>query len=198
LIGSGEAAGPKLLEPPSDPMRSWCGRGAGPTVALGVAPGVSAVGAAPACCRVRREHASDGMAGGAAALASEGQRAAAQSRSTLAAGEKAAAAGQQRPKNSCRRLPPARSAERGPVGSARQRCRQERLPAPSADRRRPGCAPGRAGTQTSWGRSAAAPARGPRYATRSRSSSPRRRSPALSAHPGCACSPTRGSPAPAV
>jgi hypothetical protein len=137
-------------------MRSWYGRGARPTMALGVASGVSAVGAAPACCRVRREHASDAMAGGAAALASEGKRAAAQSRSTLAAGEKAAAAGQQRPKNSYRRLPPARSTERGPVGSARQRCRQGRLPAPSADRRRPGYAPGRAGTQTSWGRSAAA------------------------------------------
>ncbi len=134
-------------------MRGWCGCGARPTVALDAAPAVSAVVAAPACCRVRREHASDALAGDAAALASEGKRAAAHSRSTLAAGGKAAAAGQQRPQSPCRRLPPVGSAERWPAGSARQRCRQGRLPAPSADRRRPGCAPGRAGTETSWGRS---------------------------------------------
>ncbi len=36
--------------------------------------GFGCVVAAPACCRVRREHASDAMAGGAAALASEGKR----------------------------------------------------------------------------------------------------------------------------
>jgi hypothetical protein len=150
-------------------MRGWCGCGARLTVALDVAPAVSAVVAAPACCRVRRERASDAMAGGATVLAWEGKRAAAQSRSRLAAaGGKAAAAGQQRPQNPWCRLPPAGLAEPGPAGSARRRCGQGRLPASSADRRRPGCAPGRAGTETSWGRSAAAPARGPRAAQHGR------------------------------
>src|SRR6266542_2048845 len=95
LICSADAAGRRSWNLPSDPMRGWCGCGGRPTVALDAAPAVSAVVAAPACCRVRREHASDALAGGAAALASEGKRAAAHSRSTLAAAAKAAAAGQQ-------------------------------------------------------------------------------------------------------
>ena len=158
---------------PRDPMRGWW-RGARPTVALDVAPALSAVVAAAARCSVRREHAIDAMAVGATVCASGEGCTAAQSSSALSAGEKAADAGRQRPENTRRQLPPAGPADGGPVGSARQRRGQGRLPAPSADRRRPGRAPGRAGTQTNWGRCAAAPAPGPRCATRSRSSSPRR------------------------
>src|SRR6266508_5855893 len=118
-------------------MRGWCGCGARPMAALDVAPAISAVEAAPACCWVRREHAIDAMAGGATALASEEERAAAQHGSPSAAGEKTPAAGEQPPANPCRQLQAAGLAHRGEeaAGSARQRRRQGRLPAPSADRR---------------------------------------------------------------
>jgi hypothetical protein len=108
--------GPKIVEQslPRDPARGCCGDGVRPTVALDVAPALSAVIAAPACCWVRREHAIDAMAGGAVLVSAE-ECAAAPSRSALAAGAKAAEAGRQRKENPCRQLPPAGPGYRGPA-----------------------------------------------------------------------------------
>jgi hypothetical protein len=91
---------------------------------------------------VRRKHAIDGMAVGATVRVSEHERAATQSRSAPGAGEQAAEAGEQQehPRGG---LPPAAPAHPRPTGSARQRCREGRLPASSVGRRRAGSGPGR-------------------------------------------------------
>jgi hypothetical protein len=141
---------------------------------------------------VRRERASDGTAGDAAMLAAArplGSLA-------LAGAEQASKAG--RSARTRRRPRPLWLTDRQAVGSPRLRSARDRLRAVSRDRRRPGFRPVRAGTETSWGRSAVAPARDLRGAARWRRSLLRRRSRALSARPGCACSPSSGFPAPAA
>jgi hypothetical protein len=97
-----------------------------------------------------------------------------------AAPSRAAPAGDENPSEARRgggdrhRLSPGRLADPRPTGSARRdHDRQRRLACHRLHRRRAGCALGRAGTETSWGRSAAAPARAPICATRSRSWWPR-------------------------
>jgi len=148
---------------------------------------------------VRREHAIDATAAAATALGSQGDRAApaAPNRSTL--DEKLNVARRHPPGRSGHQLPPGGPAQPGAIRSGRtHRPRGRPLPPRSSDRRRAGCAPGRAGTPTSWGRSGAAPGRGPSCATRSRSWWPRRRSRVSAAHPGSARSPSEGSPAPAA
>ncbi len=114
------------------------------------------------------------------------------------AGEKPTGARQRRPGSDCRQLLPRGPRHPARSSSTRTRRPRARLPPQDAGRRRACCALGRAGTQTSWGRCGAERAQGPSCATRSRSWWRRRRSRASAAHPGCACSPTSGSPAPAA
>ncbi len=121
---------------------------------------------------VRREHAIDAMDAGARSSshresALPRQRLAARQ---LAAGEKPTEARSQQPARGGRQLPPGKRPPHAvPPRSARTRRAQGRLPPHDAGRRRAFRTPGRVGTQTRWGRCAAAPAPGPSCATRSRS-----------------------------
>jgi hypothetical protein len=96
------------------------------------------------------------------------------------------------------RLPRRRQPHPARERSSRTRCCRVRQRAQREDRRRACSALGRAGTRTSSGRSGAAPARGPRRARRSRRWWRRRSFRASAARPGCAYSPSEGSPVPSV
>src|SRR5262249_30682924 len=149
--------------------------------------------------RLGRDWAGDGHVGSVASVAGDGAMLAAARALgglALAGAEQASEAG--RSARTRRRLRPLWLTDRQAVGAPRLRSARDRLRAPRRDRRRPGFRPVRAGTVTSWGRSAVAPARDLRGAARWRRSLLRRRSRALSARPGCACSPSSGFPAPAA
>ncbi len=185
-----------------DPARGWRGRRDANSGGFDGAFENWVVGRARASpLGVRRERAIDAMAAGATVLESQRERAAAAAPSGLApaAGEKPSEARQHRLGRACCHLPPREALHPGLARSARgRRPRGRCLPAQGPDRRRAGCALGRVGTPTSWGRSAAGQARGRKRATRSRSSWPRRRCRASAAHPRCAYSPSEDSPAPAA
>jgi len=122
--------------------------------------------------RVRREHAIDAMAAGVRPSSRRANAPLGQCRAApdAAAGAKPAGVCHQRGGEVVVNLAAGRRPVPERASCARtRRPRGHRLLARSAERRRACCALGRAGTQTSWGRSAGAPGPGPTRATRSRS-----------------------------